>query len=234
MAWIGALIAGGAALIGDSMSQSGKEIMEEQMNWQEKMSDTAMQRRVTDLKAAGLNPMLAVGGNGAQVSPVSSAQVQNPDAAYGNLGSQVSSAMSLATQSAQIKQMEAQADKTSTEADMNRAQMPYTGETASKSLDVLKARENEINQNAWKIAKEFDLTVERTRGQMQDNEFQLQLFDLKQKLMELDVARGKLGLPKLENDAAWQKLHPNLGGWLQSGAVPAGVGVVNSAARVLQ
>lgn len=71
------LAMGGLGMMGqDSANQANEDIAKQQMWFQGRMSDTAHQREVADLKAAGLNPILSA-NSGASTPSGASATMQN-------------------------------------------------------------------------------------------------------------------------------------------------------------
>jgi len=70
MAWIGPAIAGGASLLGGMMkNDSSAKQAQIDREWQRENAQNAHQYEVSDLRAAGLNPILsATGGSGARAS----------------------------------------------------------------------------------------------------------------------------------------------------------------------
>lgn len=120
----GAALAAGADILGGFLSSSGQKktnkmnykIAQEQMAFQERMSSSAYQRAASDLEAAGLNRILAL-GSPASSPGGASATMLNPQAALGDSVSKAgSSARAAMLQNAQIEQIRSQAALTKAQA----------------------------------------------------------------------------------------------------------------------
>lgn len=168
MSLLPSIIGAGTSLIGDLFGQSGQQdtnAMQMQMmlqneNWQEHMSDTQMQRRVTDLKAAGLNPLLAVNSGGAAMGSVSTPQLGNPGASFQNLGQQMTSALGLQRLKADIDNVNADTKTKEVTVGNVAADTALKGVTIAQVEQALSA--NLPDANRRKIEQELEQIKQET------------------------------------------------------------------------
>lgn len=204
------------------------------MNYDTEMSNSAMQRRVQDLQAAGLNPLLAVSQGGAsaptisgQTGPGGSVNLQNPDASYANLGAGVSGGVatsldafqayqSATTAQSQRALIDAQAADTRASAAMKMNELPYSAQSASTQLDIQQAQLSKLNSEADEAGLNYNLanmSFDQRLDYLQKNPgMALKSQDLSNQIDQLNIKRAALGMPSLENDAAF--VQTPLGKWI--------------------